>query len=403
MKAVRSVVMLTNAVPEDKLGGLERYVRELSTTLVTMDIEVTIIAKNVNGDAPSSEIASDGVRIIRHNVPAKTNKLFALQYPAAVFAETRRALRASPASTVIHGHFAPTTASTALRLKRMPYVYTFIAPVYREIVSERQGSYLLSPIGEKVAVSGMRQLERVIVNRATEITVMSEFMRDELRVLSPRAADRAQLIPGGVNTNFFHPALQRTARSEDGSPLLFAARRLTPRTGVAELIKAMPAVIARFPKIHLAIAGAGHQRRELDDLVTQLDVGRHVAFLGRITDLELRDWYQRADLTVMPTSALEGFGLSTAESFACGTPVVVTDVGSNRELATLVAPELVAIDGSARSLAATIADVLSRPDELGRLGDVARTVADPLWSWGKVAEQMLDVYSRSLSRAARLD
>ena len=52
-----------------------------------------------------------------------------------------------------------------------------------------------------------------------------------------------------------------------------------------------------------------------------------VRFTGRVSDDELVSWLHAADLTVVPSRSLEGFGLVVLESLACGRPVVVTDAG----------------------------------------------------------------------------
>jgi glycosyltransferase involved in cell wall biosynthesis len=69
----------------------------------------------------------------------------------------------------------------------------------------------------------------------------------------------------------------------------------------------------------------------------------HVRLLGFIPDDRLAAHYQSADLFVLPTQALEGFGLVTTEALACGVPVVGTPVGATPEIlggldARLVAP-----------------------------------------------------------------
>ena len=53
--------------------------------------------------------------------------------------------------------------------------------------------------------------------------------------------------------------------------------------------------------------------------------------VGRVDDDELVAWYRAADLTVVPSVALEGYGLVVLESLACGTPVVGTDAGGLAE------------------------------------------------------------------------
>jgi hypothetical protein len=52
-------------------------------------------------------------------------------------------------------------------------------------------------------------------------------------------------------------------------------------------------------------------------------------------------FYSACDFTVVPSRAAEGFGLVVLESFGCGTPVVVTDVGGLREAVGPLAAQLV--------------------------------------------------------------
>ena len=60
MSPPTSVLMLTNAVAPDKLGGLERYVRELSAALVSLGLPVTVLTKRISDDDPQEETGSDG-------------------------------------------------------------------------------------------------------------------------------------------------------------------------------------------------------------------------------------------------------------------------------------------------------------------------------------------------------
>ena len=59
-------------------------------------------------------------------------------------------------------------------------------------------------------------------------------------------------------------------------------------------------------------------------------------FCGRVDDEVLVEWYRAADLTVVPSRGLEGFGLVVLESLACGTPVLGTDADGLREALALV-------------------------------------------------------------------
>ncbi len=301
---------------------------------------------------------------------------------------------------IVHGHYALTTLPVTVL--RRAYVYTFHAPVYKEALSERQESYFLPQAGERVLVAGLKSMERRVVKRASSLIALSGFMRTELAELDGLAADRAVVLPGGVDTDWFRPGSPEPAPgAEEAAPLLFAARRLTTRTGVLELVACLPRLITRWPALRLVVAGDGHQRAEIERRVAMLQLDDHVQLLGRVSDEELRTWYQRADLCVTPTQALEGFGLATAEALACGTPVMVTPIGANAEVARAVDERFVARDASSASMAEAIARLLGEKTSGAALGARARQVVEERWSWGRVTDDHLEIYERHL--AARHD
>ena len=75
-----------------------------------------------------------------------------------------------------------------------------------------------------------------------------------------------------------------------------------------------------------------------------------VRMLGRISDEELIDVYRAADVAVVPTLAVEGFGLVVLEAAACGTPSVVTDVDGLRDAAAPLDASLIVPPADAAAL-----------------------------------------------------
>ncbi|RZS87376.1 glycosyltransferase involved in cell wall biosynthesis [Motilibacter rhizosphaerae] len=383
--------MLTNAIAPDKLGGLERVVRELSAQLVRAGVDVTVVTKQVDRAHPREEVGEDGVRIVRHPVPSKKNPLFAVQYPLAVAKGVRDELARFP-DAVLHAHYAITGLPVSFGSR--PYLYTFHAPVYKEMLSERQDSYALPGFVQRPAVASLRAAEARVVRKSQKAVVLSEFMRDELRQLDQSTGDGAAVIAGGIDVDWFSEGPRtRDAWAEQAQPLLFTARRFTARTGVAQLVQAMPAVLQRFPGARLAVAGDGRLRPEIEADIARLGLGESVRLLGRVSDEDLLRWYRNADLTVMPTQELEGFGLTTGESMACGTPVLVTPVGANPELVRDIHPALVAQAATPDAMAASIITLLSEPALLQELRPRVRDHAVGQWSWKVVLEKHRNLYA----------
>jgi glycosyltransferase involved in cell wall biosynthesis len=385
------VLLLSNGITPDHLGGLQRYVRELAAALVRAGADVTVVARRKDDALPLRELAEDGVRIARFAGPSKASPLYAAQYPLAAGRAALAALAEHP-DHVVHTHF-PLQAFPLLLRRRRPFLHTFHAPVHREIAGERQGSYALPAPLERGLIAASRAAEAAMVRRATRIVTLSAFMRAEVQALDQRAAERVTLVPGGVDTSWFAPGSAQVARpwADDNGPVLFTARRLVPRTGVRELVEAMPAVLERVPGARLAIAGAGALREELDARVAALGLGGRVALLGRISDEDLRAWYRAADLVVIPTRELEGFGLATAEALACETPVVATPAGANGELLRPLSERLVAAGTSPWDIAAVVVSALGDPALLADVSARARAHVHPAMGWDMIAARHLEL------------
>jgi len=149
------------------------------------------------------------------------------------------------------------------------------------------------------------------------------------------------VIPGGADPDKFFPVAnkeEKLAEREkfgiaEGSFVLMTSRRLIPRTGVDVLIRAFALVKSKAVKdMKLLIVGTGILLDELKSLSASLGLEKNVIFTGFVPESKLPSCYRAADLFIMPTRELEGFGLSTVEAMACGIPAIGTDIGGTPEI-----------------------------------------------------------------------
>lgn len=384
----RRVVMLTNLVPPDRLGGLGRYVRELASALQRRGSEVTVLTKQVDRTHPPVEVGDDGVTVLRDPTPEGGGVAFWARYPGAV----RRSIAARLADVagpdvVVHGHYAFPTSRVDTR--GGPLVYTFHAPVHREVFADSERR--VPPVVVRAGRARVRAVEREVLGSADAVVTLSDFMAREALAVTPGVADRLHLVPGGLDTAAFSPAASPRAGAGGSSrdaPRVFAARRLVRRTGVGELVRAMPRVLEAVPAATLRVAGDGPLADELRRLVSGLGLVGRVELLGRISDEQLVREYQDADLVVTPTQELEGFGLATAEAMACATPVLVTPVGANPELVRTLGAQHVTADATPAALADGVLALLGGgalpPQQYRRVAET--------WSWDAVAARYEALY-----------
>jgi glycosyltransferase involved in cell wall biosynthesis len=95
-----------------------------------------------------------------------------------------------------------------------------------------------------------------------------------------------------------------------------------------------------------------------------------VQFLGHLGPAEMSTFYRRARIVVVPSVTHETFGLVVAEALACGTPVIVSDLGA---LAEVAGPGGVVVpSGDASALRETIVALWNDPARCRSLGQAGR-------------------------------
>jgi glycosyltransferase involved in cell wall biosynthesis len=145
------------------------------------------------------------------------------------------------------------------------------------------------------------------------------------------------------------------------------------------------------PDALVLIAGNGPIRAELEARIAALGLGDTVRLLGFVPDEQLPLAYRAADLSVVPTASLEGFGLITVESLAAGTPCVVTPVGGLPDIVAPIAPQLVTASARAADIGDTLAAALLGTIPLPSAAACARQARER-FDWPVVAARVRDVY-----------
>jgi glycosyltransferase involved in cell wall biosynthesis len=210
----------------------------------------------------------------------------------------------------------------------------------------------------------LHRVEARALGAAGRLFVASQYVAGRLRKWHPGVRIPAEVVGGGANLARFREVADRAAvrakfGAAPGETVFLAVRRLDPRMGLGLLIEAFASVASAHPGARLWITGRGAQREELGRLAERLGVAETIRFLGFVPEPDLPDLYAAADLAVMPSLDLEGFGLVTAEALACGTPVLASRAGANAEVVGPLADGLLFASGSATALAAKLDDALS--------------------------------------------
>jgi glycosyltransferase involved in cell wall biosynthesis len=247
--------------------------------------------------------------------------------------------------TVVDRHFCLYgPAARDRRGRRLPLVVHFHGPWAAE--SRMHGQHPAAAFA-KYLIECLRYV------RADRFVVLSEHFRallsDDYRIPS----DRIEVIAPGVDLTRF-----RAAPVPASGPVVLCVRRLERRMGIDVLLRAWPGVLAEHPEARLVIVGTGSAEADLRR-AAEGGLDGSVEFTGRIPDHELAARYTSAALTVVPTVALEGFGLIALESLAAGRAPVVTRCGGLPDAVRGLDPSLIVPPGDPTALAARISAAIS--------------------------------------------
>lgn len=292
---------------------------------------------------------------------------------------------------LVVSHFALYTFPVLDCLGHQPLVMHFHGPWALESVVE--GSSALATWLKK-------NLEQATYCRAAYFIVLSEAFRKILHQEYQVPLEQIHVIPGGVDTNRFDTTLTRTdARLKLGWSqnrlIILAVRRLARRMGLENLIVAADEVRRHYPEVLFLIAGKGPLGSDLQVQIEELRLTEHVQLIGYVPEQQLGLAYRAASLSVVPTLALEGFGLTVVESLAAGTPVLGTPVGGIPEILRPFSEDLLLEGSTAKQLAQGILDSLSGQRQLPT-SQACEAYIQENYAWPVTARRIKSVYQTAL-------
>src|SRR5687767_8024921 len=264
-------------------AGVGVHLQNLIAVLRARGHEIVVITSRRRGEPPRSE---QGSLTVYRNVSVRIS---GFSHSVTTTRAIRRTLDRHQVD-VVHVHFLSRMAVQARRASAqlgIPTIYTY--HMAEEI--------LTSPFSWCPPVQ--RRLTRAIVdfcNRFDLVTFPSAALCDDVR----RKGLVAPSIVLGNAIAFATQSRPTPIPVSDRFVLLFVGR-LSPEKNLALLIRAFAKFRAQFPFAELRLAGAGPQRRALEELAARAGIARHVTFLGHLANAGLADCYRAADAFVLPS------------------------------------------------------------------------------------------------------
>jgi glycosyltransferase involved in cell wall biosynthesis len=257
--------------------------------------------------------------------------------------------------------------------------------------SQAEGAGRLSTWGKWV-------VEKLVYRRANGFIVLSEAFRQTLHKTYNVPLEKIFIVGGGIDTTGFDLDLTvAKAREKLGwqkdRRIILCVRRLVQRMGLENLIASIALVRKQHPDVLLLIAGKGAIAEALRSQIQELHLENHVQLLGFVPDQDLAIAYRAAELSIVPTVSLEGFGLIVIESLAAGTPVLGTPIGGIPEILLPFSPELVLQGNTTEQLAQGMIEALSGQRHIPS-ARACQTYVKKNYDWQVIANQMKSVYEQ---------
>jgi len=380
----------------DVFGGAERFIHGMARAQAASGHEVTVLAGDTGGFPVEERL--DGFRIRRYPLA----KARGLRFFLAVREGVARALRelAGERFDIIHAHQIASAVPALNGSFPARRVLSFHAAYRLEFEAERldgapAGEHRPLGLGDRLKSGAIGLLDRQCLQRAERVVVHTQFVLGQVEAIEPGARGKVRIIPPGLDLTRFAPGDRIAARQHLSVPqegfLIVSVRRLVRRMGIDILIRAAAKLAARGLPFVVAIGGAGPERQALEALRSELGLDERVLFLGRVPDADLPELLRAADLIAVPSRSMEGFGISTIEGLASGTPVLATDSGASPEILRPIDPVLL-VPADPDGLAARLEALLRDPARRSVLGAQGVESVRSRYSWPAIVASMDDVY-----------
>jgi len=220
----------------------------------------------------------------------------------------------------------------------------------------------------------------------------NEFMK-QIMIAAGFPKEKLFCIPTFTNINTFMPS-----RNFTKSNYIVYVGRLAHEKGVHVLIDAFNILQKKglAIDIHLKITGVGSNKyfQNLKEKVKFEGLESNVHFLGNLETHKVPNLLNQALFSVVPSLWYENLPNSFLESYACGTPVIASDIGSLSACVNNGVTGFHFRHGSPEDLAEKIEYCLNNPTLMGDMAVNCRREALSLYSPKSHCESLINLFNK---------
>lgn len=314
---MNGVIMLVNYFPPLPTGGAERQAERLAEYMVSQDVRSGVITRKV-GNLPKRE-CHNGIDIYRISQfgPGKV-KTFSFTVLSII-----KLIHLRDSYDIFHAHLAFSPAIAGVIAGKLLHKHVIVKFGNSDAFGDIQRS--------KKTWRGRLRLF-ILRHWADMCIALDPAMYNEI-LAAGFASERVLRMDNGIDSKKFTQCSDKRSAKQalglNGKTVLLYTGRLTPQKALPILIQALHDALNDCPDIFLILLGHGEEIQVLADLVSKLELQKHVKFIEPVSDV--KPYLDAADIFVLPSLA-EGISNSLLEAMSCGLACIATNVGGSPDV-----------------------------------------------------------------------
>jgi glycosyltransferase involved in cell wall biosynthesis len=236
-----------------------------------------------------------------------------------------------------------------------------------------------------------KRVSQMVYRSARQVVCISEKVREQV-LLGGNGSVRASVVYNGADPELFAPG----EAGEEPNPVVLSIGNLIPIKGHEILIRAVAALRDRYPKLQCELIGEGPERRNLQQLVSQLGIEDRVHVSGRQSRRNVAEALRRCTVFALPSS-YEGLGCVYLEAMASGKPVIAAREQGIGEIIRNGENGLLVGAGEVQELAEALARLLANPELRNAMGRAGRRTVLSGYTLAHQAHELAEVFRQSVA------
>lgn len=364
------------------IGGAERQVVSLAKSLTAIGVDIHVAVKVAGGPL---EADLNAISKVKFHVLGNPGPIGKIHY----FYKLRKLINSNGFDAVYGFMPVPNLALLVARTVR-----------HRPLIAWGIRSSDVDHSQYDFRVKFTMRLEKLLSRFADRIITNSLAALDEYREKG-YPAGKLSHVPNAIDVDRFRPQPDEraTVREELGidleAPLIGIFARIHPMKDHETFLDAARLLINEMPNAKFLCAGEVSEgfeehNNKVRAKAKRLNIDNAIHWLGPRTDPE--HLMAACDLTTLTSNSGEGFPNSVAESLACGTPCVPTDVGDGSIIVKDFVEPIAKFDS--KSIASEWQTQLTDLDQSNDLGEILRQSVVERYSPENIAKTTLKLLRR---------